>query len=104
MTKLWVKFKTNNAVKVSSEQCQHVDDFLEAYKKKLSPLLDSYLPTQLCLSTTDGGLSLRPGVLVTDIASQPDYTENDDEHPLFISVADGSAQGIVGLRRATPCW
>lgn len=97
MTKLWVKFKTNNAVKVSTEECQDVDDFLKAVKKEISPLLDSYAPAQLCLSTTDGGPSLRPGLLLTDIPSQPGYSENDDEHPLFISFADGgSAQGIVG--------
>jgi hypothetical protein len=90
MTKIWVKFKTNNAVKVFTEECQDVDDFLEACKEKLSPLLDSYAPAQLCLSTTDGGLALRPGLLLTAIPSQPGYVENDDEHPLFISVADGS--------------
>jgi hypothetical protein len=96
MTKRWVKFKTNNAVKVSTEEFQDVDDFLEACKNKLSPLLDSYAPAQLSLSTTDGGTPLRPGLLLNDIPSQPGYSENDDEHPLFIGVADGSAQGIVG--------
>ena len=29
MSKLWIKFKTNNAVKVSTEECQDVDDFLK---------------------------------------------------------------------------
>jgi hypothetical protein len=96
MTKLGVKFKTNNAVKVPTEECQDVDDFLEASKKKLSSKLGFYDVDQLCLSTTDGGSPLRPGLLLNDIPSQPGYSENDDEHPLIISVSDGSAQGIVG--------
>ena len=79
MTKLWVKFKTNNAVKVSTEGCQDVDDFLEACKKELSPLLDSYASAQLSLSTTDGGTPLEPD---DDIPAQ-----NTAKAPLFISVA-----------------
>ena len=60
MTKLWVKFKTNNSTQVSTEECHNVDDFLKACKKELSPLLDSYSPAQLFLSTTDGGTLLQP--------------------------------------------
>ena len=90
MTKLWIKFKTNNATQVSTEECQNVDDFLKQCKKNLSSKLGSYDVDQLCLSTTDGGTALRPGLLLTAIPSQPGYVENDDEHPLFISVADGS--------------
>jgi hypothetical protein len=96
MSKLWIKFKTNNPVKVSTEEYQDVDDFLKACKKKLSSKLGSYDDDQLSLSTTDGGPSLRPGLLLNDIPSQPGYSKNDDEHPLFISVVNGSAQGIVG--------
>jgi len=82
MTKRWVKFKTYNAVKVSTEECQDVDDFLEACKEKLSPLLDSYAPAQLCLSTTDGGPPLQPDDAIP--------AQNTAKSPLFISVADGS--------------
>ena len=85
MTKLWVKFKSNNAVKVSTEDCQDVDDFLEACKKKLSPLLDSYAPAQLSLSTTDGGgTPLQPGYSLHQIS------QNSDENPLFITAAGTS--------------
>jgi hypothetical protein len=99
MSELWVKFKTNNAVKVSTEECLDVDDFLGQCKKELSSKLGSYDVGQLSLSTTDGGLSLRPDLLLNDIPSQPGYLKNDDEHPLFISIADGSTQGIVGSLR-----
>ena len=88
MTKLWVKLKTNNATQVSTEECQNVDDFLEACKEKLSPDLDSIPASRLSLSITEGGPALRPGVVVTDIPSQPGYSVNDDEHPLFITATD----------------
>ncbi|EGF82168.1 hypothetical protein BATDEDRAFT_23545 [Batrachochytrium dendrobatidis JAM81] len=57
MTKLWVKLKPNNAVKVSTEDCANVDDFKEAFNKKLSRDFDSYDAAQLSLSLTDGGVS-----------------------------------------------
>jgi hypothetical protein len=82
MTKLWVKLKTNNATQVSTEECQNVDDFLEACKEKLSPLLDSYAPAQLCLSTTAGGTPLQPDDAIP--------AQNTAQTPLFISIADGS--------------
>ena len=95
MSKLWVKFRSNNPTRVSTEGCEIVDDFLEACKKKLSPDLDSIPASRLSLSTTDGGTALRPGLLLTAIPSQPGYVENDDEHPLFISVAEQVQQSNV---------
>lgn len=83
-SKLWVKFGGNNATQVSTEGCQNVDDFLEACKKKLSPLLDSYAPAQLSLSTTDGGPSLVSWLPLSDLSLQPGYSPNDGPHPLFI--------------------
>ena len=79
MTKLWVKFKPNNAVKVSTEECQDVDDFLEACKKKLSPHFDSIATDQLSLSTTDGGAPLQPDDAIP--------AQNTAKAPLFIGVA-----------------
>ena len=70
--KLWVKFGNNNAVKVSTEECQDVDDFLKACKKELSPLFDSYAPAQLSLSLTKGGEPFRPGHLLADIPQNTD--------------------------------
>jgi hypothetical protein len=78
-TKLWVKYKNNNSTQVSTKECQNVDDFLEACKKKLSPLLDSYAPAQLSLSTTDGGPPLQPDDSITQI------TGNNAKNPLFIT-------------------
>ena len=96
MSKLWVKFQVNNATKVSTESCHDVDDFRKSCKKELSPLLDFYDPDQLSLSTTEGGGSLRPGLLLIDIPSQPGYSENSDEHPLFVFVVTGSSFATEG--------
>ena len=82
MAKLWVKCKNNNAVKVSTEDCQDVDDFLKACKKELSSKLGSYDVDQLCLSTTDGGTPLQPD---DDIPAQ-----NTAKNPLFITATDTS--------------
>ena len=82
MKKRWVKFKTNKANQVSTEECQNVDDILEACKKKLLFLYGQFPPGELSLSTTADGTPLRPGLLLNGISSQPGYSENDDEHPL----------------------
>ena len=81
-TKLWVKYKNNNSTQVSTKECQNVDDFLEACKKKLPHLLGSYDSAQLSLSTTDGGTALQPD---DDIPSQ-----NTAKNPLFITATDTS--------------
>jgi hypothetical protein len=83
-TKLWVKYKNNNSTQVSTEDCQDVDDFLEACTKKLSHLLGSYDSAQLSLSTTDGGTALQPGYSLHQIP------QNTDENPLFITATDNS--------------
>jgi S1-C subfamily serine protease len=80
MTKLWVRYKNNNPTQVSTEECHNVDDFLKACKKELSPLLDSYAPAQLSLSTTDGGTPLQPD---DDIPAQ-----NTAKNPLFIGIKE----------------
>ena len=82
MTIRWVKFKTNNATQVSTEECQNVDAFIKACKKDLSPLLDSYAPAQLCLSTTDGGTPLQPDDSIP--------AQNTAKTPLFITANDTS--------------
>jgi hypothetical protein len=71
MSKLWVKFKTYNAVKVSTDGRQDVDDFLKQCKKELLFLYGQFPPGELTLSTTDGGLALRPGLLLTAIPFEP---------------------------------
>jgi hypothetical protein len=79
MSKLWAKFKTNNATQVSTEECQNVDDFLKACKKELPHLLGSYDSAQLSLSITDGGPPLQPDDSIP--------VQNIAKAPLFISVA-----------------
>ncbi|OAJ39744.1 hypothetical protein BDEG_23570 [Batrachochytrium dendrobatidis JEL423] len=90
-SELWVKLGSYNAVEVSTEGCRNVDKFLKACKRELPRLLDAYDSAQLSLSTTAGGPALRPGLLLSDILSQPGYVENTAKAPLFISVADSSA-------------
>ncbi|KAI8893338.1 hypothetical protein BC833DRAFT_608690 [Globomyces pollinis-pini] len=79
MRNLWIKFKTNNATKVSTEECQDVDDFLKACKKELPSTLGSYDVSQLCLSTTVGGAPLQP--------DGPIPAQNTEKAPLFIRLA-----------------
>ncbi|EGF82389.1 hypothetical protein BATDEDRAFT_22851 [Batrachochytrium dendrobatidis JAM81] len=95
-SELWVKLGSYNAVEVSTEGCRNVDKFLKACKRELPRLLDAYDSAQLSLSTTAGGPALRPGLLLSDILSQPGYVENTAKAPLFISVADSSAQRTTG--------
>jgi hypothetical protein len=76
MSKLWVKFNTNNATRVSTEGCEIIDVFVDQCKKKLhipNP------PQELSLSTTDGGTPLKPDDSITQI------TGNTAEKPLFIT-------------------
>jgi hypothetical protein len=82
MSKIWVKFGKNNATRVSTENCDIVDDFLEACKKKLPHLLGSYDSAQLSLSNTDGGTPLKPDDSIP--------AQNTANTPLLISVANGS--------------
>jgi hypothetical protein len=90
MSKLWVKFGSNNATRVSTEGCEIVDDFLKACKKELTPHFDSIAIDQLSLSTTDGGAALRPGTSLTLIPA------NTDDCPLFIILLQRvQNQGIV---------
>ena len=86
MSKLWVKVG-NWANQVCTEDCYNVYDFLEVCKMELSYKLCSYDADQLSLSTTEDGSPLRPGLNLADISSQPGYSENDHDHPLFIIVA-----------------
>jgi hypothetical protein len=78
MSKLWVKFKPNNATQVSTQECFNVDDFIEQCKKKLSHLLGPYDSAQLSLSTADGGPPLEP--------DYPIPAQNTAQAPLFITV------------------
>ena len=89
MLKLWIRFKPNNAIKVSTDECEDVNDFLKACKKEHSSKLGSYGVDQLSLSLTDGGTPLEP--------DDPIPAQNTAKTCLFISIAVGSAQGIIQL-------
>jgi hypothetical protein len=82
MSKLWVKLSPNNSVKVSAKDCNDIDDFIEACKKKLSPHFDSIATDQLSLSLTEGGTPLEPD------SSLPESENNTAKTPLFISITN----------------
>jgi hypothetical protein len=89
MSKLWVKFEKIRSTQVSTADCQNVEDFLEACKKKLSPPLDNIPVFELTLSTTDSTLEpydLCPDLLLIDLPSQPGYTPNNFKNPLLLNI------------------
>ena len=106
MSKIWVKFGEKNSVKVpttTTDGCSDIDDFLKACKKELLFMYGDFPKGEISLSTTAGGNSLRPGILLTDIPSQPGYSQNDDENPLFISVtvAEKAKNEMVSMSYGT---
>jgi len=107
MVNLWVWLKPSNPTKVSMDGCNDVNDFNKAVKKKLQ----IPNPTQeIFLSTTDGGPVLRPRLALSALSSQPGYTVNDGETPLFVvvcrSVSYDKQSPIFGIKfdwKATAC-
>ena len=83
--KLWVKFQSFNPTRVSTEDCEIVDDFIRACKKELQIINP---PQELNLSTTVGGTSIRPGLKLSELFTLDGYTVNDDEYPLYIGIID----------------
>jgi hypothetical protein len=73
-------------VKVSTEGCADVDDFIEAVKKELTHQLGQYDSDQISISLTAGGAALRPDLTLNEISALPEYIGNDDEHPLCVGV------------------
>ena len=82
MSKLWVRFGHYNPTRVSTKDCDNVDDFLKACKKELPSKLGSYDIDQLSLSTTVGGPPLEPDA--------PLPSQNTAKTPLIIRVADAA--------------
>ncbi len=68
--KLWVKFQSFNPTRVSTEDCEIVDDFKEACKKKLQIINP---PQELFLTTTVGGIPMEPdeGLPSTNTSKTP---------------------------------
>ena len=89
--KLWVLLKSNDPavinkpIKVSTKDCEDVDDFIEAVKKKLSPDLDAIAVNRISLHLTENADALRRGLGLSALPSQPGYVTNTDESPLFIT-------------------
>jgi hypothetical protein len=75
MSKRWVRIQGKYAVKVSTEGCQDIDDFIKAIKKELQI---SQPPQQISLSTADG--TLKRAKLLSEIS------QNTEESPLLVSI------------------
>jgi hypothetical protein len=85
MSKLWVKFGSNDVIQVDTTGCNYVDDFIEACQKKLqipNP------PQEGFLSLNNGGEAFK--------RDDPIPAQNSAKKPLFINVSGmKSAVGIV---------
>lgn len=55
MLKLWVKFGESNVTQVSTNECENIDAFIKAVKKKLLNQLGHYDSKQISISWTAGG-------------------------------------------------
>ncbi|KAI9333112.1 hypothetical protein BDR26DRAFT_868608 [Obelidium mucronatum] len=84
----WVKYGSSRAVKVYTDGCKDVDDFIEKVKAKMSPDFDPVSTSRINIYTNDPirNDALRPGLLLTDVASQTGFVQNDDQHPLRVAV------------------
>ncbi|KAI9334887.1 hypothetical protein BDR26DRAFT_920653 [Obelidium mucronatum] len=85
----WVKFGGSRPAEVSTEGCRNIDGFIDRVKAKMSPKLDGYSAVDINIYTKDPAKyqPLRPGLALTDLASQTGFVQNDDEHPLIVAVA-----------------
>lgn len=90
MSYLWVKCSSLDAVEVDAHNCRNVGEFKERIKLKLSPLLDAVATAQISLSVTEEKASLRNGLSLAEISTQPGYCENDDGHPLIVKIQGAS--------------
>ena len=98
MSKLWVKFGESNAVKVSTNGCLDVDDFIKAVKKELqipNP------PQEISISFTMGGKAWQPDLKLDQLSTLPGFTENNYGHPLLISVKLAESESRIGSRSAS---
>jgi hypothetical protein len=89
--KLWVLLNSNDSavvnhpVKVSTNDCEDVDDFIDAIKKKLSPDLDAVAVNRITLHITEYSPALRPGLALSTILAQSGFI-NNDKSPLVVTV------------------
>ena len=79
MSKLWVKFNNYSPTRVSTENCEIVDDFIKSCKKELLSLYGQFPPGEISLSTSKGGTPLEP--------DDPLPAQNTAKTPLIISVS-----------------
>jgi hypothetical protein len=77
MSKRWVRIQGKYAVKVSTEGCQDIDDFIKAIKKEFPTHFTSVETDQISLSTADGTLLER---------DNPIPAENTAKKALLVSI------------------
>ena len=96
--KLWVLLKShdsavvNKPVKVPTKDCDDVDDFIDAVKKKLSPKLDAIAVDNITLHITKDGPALEPD------AALP--AQNTKQTALVVTVPPPAAPSSGPLMKA----
>ena len=83
---MWISFNDNCCAVAIESSSAKVNDLIEAAYNKMRKQLENFDSNQLIISTTVDGPALRIGLLLTQIEHEVGYTQNDDEHPLFIRV------------------
>ena len=87
--KLWILLKSHDAVVVNhptqvfTKDCDNIDDFIDAIKKKLHNKLGHVDPDNITLHLTEDSPALRTGLALNSVVTQPGFIK-DDESPLVV--------------------
>jgi hypothetical protein len=80
MPYLWVKYGESQSVKVSTDNCQDIGDFIKAVKADFSPRLDAFPPSEIYLYISpDDGTAL-------EVDAPLPIQSNTARTPLYIIV------------------
>ncbi len=88
MSKLWVQLKPYFPTRVSTQDCEYIDDFIEAVKKELSVKLGNVDADEISLSLPSGSI-LEPDLLLQDLLNQSGFN-NTAQSPIYIDIGSSS--------------
>jgi hypothetical protein len=88
MSKLWVQLKPYSPTRVSTQDCQDIDDFKAAIKKGLLFLYGTFPDGDISLSLPVGS-TLAPDLLLKDLLNQPGFN-NTAQSPIYIGIDSSS--------------
>ena len=84
--------KSFGPTRVSTEDCEYVDDFKEEIKKKFSPDLDSYPTHRLTLYEADGTTEIDPETSIGELREIP-------WKPMIVKVEEVELPALITLSR-----